>query len=166
MAGFTECKIKELGHIGVGFWMPAPLRSNTASLPQYHWGSLQINIMIFNCTDIDDCAGQPCMNGGRCSDQVAGYRCQCAAGYTGQNCENRITTRKFIHFVGGNRRSDLFWFQRTTNVEPLLDFGHKVELLTLQSELRCSWPTEPFCTYHLSCSWIYLPYTHTNKDNW
>ena len=36
--------------------------------------------------DIDDCAGQPCKNGGSCSDGVNNYTCACVAGYTGKNC--------------------------------------------------------------------------------
>ena len=37
-------------------------------------------------SDIDDCADQPCQNGGNCIDAVDDYTCNCAAGYTGKNC--------------------------------------------------------------------------------
>ena len=36
--------------------------------------------------DIDDCADQPCLNGGTCSDGLNNYTCVCADGYTGKNC--------------------------------------------------------------------------------
>ena len=36
--------------------------------------------------DIDDCAVQPCLNGGTCIDAVNDYTCNCAVGYTGKNC--------------------------------------------------------------------------------
>ena len=36
--------------------------------------------------DIDDCAVQPCLNGGACVDAVNDYNCICADGYTGKNC--------------------------------------------------------------------------------
>ena len=37
-------------------------------------------------TDIDDCADQPCLNGGTCIDGVNDYICICADGYTRENC--------------------------------------------------------------------------------
>ena len=42
-----------------------------------------------NCcfTDIDECASAPCQNGGTCIDQVNGYLCQCAPGYTDLQCQ-------------------------------------------------------------------------------
>ena len=36
--------------------------------------------------DVDDCADNPCQNGGNCTDGVNDYNCTCAAGYTGRNC--------------------------------------------------------------------------------
>ena len=38
--------------------------------------------------DIDECASDPCQNGGTCSDQENGYECICAAGFTGTNCDS------------------------------------------------------------------------------
>ena len=44
-----------------------------------------------NCTEnIDDCASEPCLNGGSCVDGVAEYMCLCVPGYTGLNCEHNI----------------------------------------------------------------------------
>ena len=37
-------------------------------------------------SDIDDCANQPCQNGGNCTDLVNGYTCNCVASYSGKNC--------------------------------------------------------------------------------
>ena len=36
--------------------------------------------------DVDDCADQPCLNGGTCIDSVNDYTCICADGYTGKTC--------------------------------------------------------------------------------
>ena len=43
-------------------------------------------IHVFH-TDIDECASNPCQNGGTCADDVNRYDCTCEAGYTGTYCE-------------------------------------------------------------------------------
>ena len=35
----------------------------------------------------DNCTGVACQNGGTCRDGVDQFTCDCAIGYTGQNCE-------------------------------------------------------------------------------
>ena len=37
----------------------------------------------------DDCFKSPCKNGGTCIDTVQSYKCKCAAGFKGANCEIR-----------------------------------------------------------------------------
>ena len=37
--------------------------------------------------DVDDCIGHSCTNGATCVDAIAGYSCQCQAGYVGTWCE-------------------------------------------------------------------------------
>lgn len=46
-----------------------------------------IPLFPISLVDIDDCAGQPCLNGGTCVDHVNNYTCNCADGYTGRDCE-------------------------------------------------------------------------------
>ena len=36
--------------------------------------------------DIDECASQPCLNGGNCTDLVAGYNCTCPSDYVDGTC--------------------------------------------------------------------------------
>ena len=45
--------------------------------------------------DIDECASAPCQHGGICVDQVSGYLCHCAPGYTDVQCQ----TGKTVVFV-------------------------------------------------------------------
>ena len=42
------------------------------------------------CHNIDDCLSEPCQNGGTCQDGLGTHTCECAAGYTGDNCETDI----------------------------------------------------------------------------
>jgi hypothetical protein len=43
--------------------------------------------------DTDECASNPCLNGGSCRDLVNAYSCQCSYVYMGQNCETSILLR-------------------------------------------------------------------------
>lgn len=44
-----------------------------------------------NCqTDINECASNPCQNGGSCSDHVNRYSCSCVPGYLGLICQTDI----------------------------------------------------------------------------
>ena len=36
---------------------------------------------------INDCASNPCLNHGTCTDIVKGYNCSCHPGYSGVMCE-------------------------------------------------------------------------------
>ena len=41
-------------------------------------------------TEVDTCVSSPCINGGTCVNTKESYRCDCAPGYNGQDCENEI----------------------------------------------------------------------------
>ena len=37
--------------------------------------------------ELNECESSPCENEGSCEDQVDGYLCICASGFTGSECE-------------------------------------------------------------------------------
>lgn len=39
------------------------------------------------CTDIDECASNPCAAGGTCVDQVDGFECVCPEQWVGATCQ-------------------------------------------------------------------------------
>ncbi|HVV82388.1 MAG TPA: DNRLRE domain-containing protein [Kofleriaceae bacterium] len=44
-----------------------------------------------NCeVNANDCASNPCQNGGTCTDGANSYTCSCPAGFTGANCQTNI----------------------------------------------------------------------------
>ena len=59
-------------------------------------------MLRFSCvSDIEECASNPCVNDATCVDNVNGYTCDCAAGYTGTHCEQGgncfiVTTNKIV----------------------------------------------------------------------
>ena len=49
--------------------------------------------------DINDCADQPCQNGGNCTDAVNNYTCNCVAGYSGKNCSVGEYKFDFLNYL-------------------------------------------------------------------
>ena len=43
-----------------------------------------------DCIDADECASNPCVNGGTCEDKDNEFGCVCAAGFHGDNCERSM----------------------------------------------------------------------------
>jgi hypothetical protein len=42
--------------------------------------------MLFS--DTNECASNPCKNGGNCTDGIDSYTCSCVKGFTGTTCDN------------------------------------------------------------------------------
>ena len=46
-----------------------------------------LNFAYFFHLDYNECASEPCLNGGACQDGVNGYQCRCTEEFAGQSCE-------------------------------------------------------------------------------
>ena len=49
------------------------------------WITSIINVTL-SITDAGLCAGNPCKNGGNCTEEDNDFQCDCVAGYTGKDC--------------------------------------------------------------------------------
>ncbi|CAG2201468.1 NOTCH2 [Mytilus edulis] len=52
--------------------------------------SFLLYFMSSQILDINECASNPCRNGGLCLDLINNHRCHCQEGYTGFNCQTNI----------------------------------------------------------------------------
>lgn len=51
----------------------------------------------FTCPDVNDCAVQPCQNGGSCRDLDGDFKCHCPSPYVGKHCQLR-KSHTYAHF--------------------------------------------------------------------
>ena len=54
-----------------------------------------ISLQCHRCADIDDCAPNPCQNGGNCTDLWRNYKCFCHRPYLGPSCQYNYTGATF-----------------------------------------------------------------------
>ena len=57
------------------------------------WPFFKLNLCFF--LDINDCKGNPCNNGGNCTDGIATYTCTCPDGFRGSDCETSTSNDLF-----------------------------------------------------------------------
>ena len=48
------------------------------------------NVHILKISDVNDCEGNPCNNGGTCQDGISSYTCLCPTGFIGIDCETSM----------------------------------------------------------------------------
>ena len=95
------------------------------------------SMLLFS--DINDCEGDPCVNGGTCTDGVDSYSCMCVAGFTDRNCSTgkkyciiELTVRLPLKYNAQPRRLTLsissafrqLFCRLTTPVEDLGGFAN------------------------------------------
>ncbi|XP_072015922.1 uncharacterized protein [Amphiura filiformis] len=57
------------------------------------FGQLVLALSDYVDPDADECASQPCLNGGQCFDKINGFTCKCRRGFNGKTCNIRAESR-------------------------------------------------------------------------
>lgn len=57
-------------------------------------------MLLSSLSDINECSEYfgICQNGGQCFNSIGGYTCQCALGWTGQNCTEGLSNTALCEF--------------------------------------------------------------------
>lgn len=55
---------------------------------EYKYNEFHIRYFL---SDTDECASNPCLNGGACVDGIASFTCICVQGFIGVRCETGST---------------------------------------------------------------------------
>ena len=58
------------------------------TLVSHHYFTVMTVWVLSSPIDGDDCLSNPCLNSATCVDLIRDYRCECAPGFDGINCEN------------------------------------------------------------------------------
>ena len=60
-------------------------RLEKVTVPWYHF---LISFLPVFFLETKECISDPCQHNSDCVEQIGGYTCECAAGYSGTHCEN------------------------------------------------------------------------------
>ena len=76
--------------------IPVKLVSNIFISSPYLIYMYPLTFDIFLMTGVNECASNPCQNGGFCEDGDRGYTCSCADGFLGANCQAGMCSKLLL----------------------------------------------------------------------
>ena len=84
---FLHSKLVEL-HIKPGI--------SITSISNFDFWKRNFHLLLSSSSDINECASNPCQNGGTCVDAVNGYNCSCVSGWAGEHCTTGSKTDLYV----------------------------------------------------------------------
>jgi len=108
---------------------------------------------LYYFTDINECASNPCLNGGTCIDVVNGFTCTCGVGYTGQICETGI--KLFIYHTIPYHTIPYHTIPYHTIPYHTIPY-HTIPYRTKDLIIKCvehHWWSKSFTEVHNTCFW-------------
>ena len=62
------------------------IKPGITSISNFDFYKRNFHLLLSSSSDINECASNPCQNGGTCVDAVNGYSCSCVNGWAGEHC--------------------------------------------------------------------------------
>ena len=147
-----------------------PCQGFVLRLNDYSLYFSSLNFICLYLSDIDDCADQPCLNGGSCIDSVNDYTCRCADGYSGKNCsigkrvfvipQTLLSSQLNISFYGESNQES-FKSRKTCCLLPftnMLQFHRHIIGLFFTLGNSNKWKQSSFMDAHISSLLNLVPY--------
>ncbi|XP_048729126.1 neurogenic locus notch homolog protein 3-like [Ostrea edulis] len=134
------------------------LKDDVFLLSSYRGNTGEHGVWFYVIADDNDCKWKPCQNGGSCVEKYGGYKCLCATGFTGVNCEIDINECLTSPCFNGTCLNNPGSF--TCDCYP----GFKAKLCD-QDINECNYPTMP-CKNGATCNNNIGSFTCTCAPGW
>ena len=72
------------------------IKPGITSISNFDFWKRNFHLLLSSSSDINECASNPCQNGGTCVDAVNGYSCSCVNGWAGEHCATGSRTNLYV----------------------------------------------------------------------
>ena len=92
----VDCLRVYISHISFSNWL------THHNVERSFWGPLQcqpfsVQTYFVSFSEIDECASNPCQNGGTCTDLTSSFLCVCPVGFIGDECQGKLSRTKLTN---------------------------------------------------------------------